>query len=307
MNVDVTDWQAHVEVWLLILGVIGLGFTVQRIIGPKVTPAGESPTTPAQKRWFWSAVVLLWLASDWPMHDVSEEQLYLVHMIQHMLFTLIIPAMFLLAVPEWLARLLVEENGHTRRIVTWLTKPLVAGLQFALLGAFTHWSGLVNYSLESGPFHYGVHTLMVASAFLFWVPVCGPLHELRMSAPGQMVYLFLASLTPAIPGAWLAIAEGVVYSGYDVPERLWGISVTTDQQVAGLIMKLAGTAYLWVIITILFFRWSATSGDLDPSPRRIRAEAEAARTSSATDEDTMTWDQVEEALERAGPAPTERT
>ena len=113
MNVDVVDWQAHVEVWLLILGVIGLGFAVQRIIGPKVTAPGESPTTPAQKRWFWSAVVLLWLASDWPIHDVSEEQLYLVHMVQHMLFTLIIPAMFLLAVPEWLARLLVEdERAH---------------------------------------------------------------------------------------------------------------------------------------------------------------------------------------------------
>ena len=30
------------------------------------------------------------------------------------------------------------------------------------------------------------------------------------------------------------VADGVVYSGYDVPERLWGISVTTDQQVAEL-------------------------------------------------------------------------
>ena len=306
MNVDVTDWQAHVEVWLLIVGVIALGLAAQRVIGPKVVPEGQSPTTPAQKRWFWSAVVLLWLASDWPVHDVSEEQLYLVHMVQHMLFTLIIPPMFLLAVPEWLARLLVEENGHTRRLVTWLTKPLVAGLQFALLGAFTHWSGLVNYSLESGPFHYGVHTLMVASAFLFWVPVCGPLYELRMSSPGQMVYLFIASLTPAIPGAWLAIAEGVVYSGYDVPERLWGISVTTDQQGAGLIMMLGGRFYLWVLITILFFRWPATRVDHDPRPRRLRAEPEAAPKAPAMDEDTMTWDQVEEALERAGPAPTER-
>ncbi len=305
MSVNVVEWQAHLEVWLLVLGVIGLGIAVQRVIGPKVTAAGVSPTTPAQQRWFWSAVILLWLASDWPIHDVSEEQLYLVHMIQHMLFTLVIPAMFLLAVPQWLARLLVEENGHTRRIVTWLTKPLVAGLQFAVLGAFTHWSGLVNYSIESGPFHYGVHTLLVASAFLFWVPVCGPLPELRMSGPGQMIYLFLASLTPAIPGAWLAIAEGVVYSGYDIPERLWGVTVTTDQQVAGLIMKLGGTFYLWSIITILFFRWTASSGDLDPSPRRIRAEAQAKQ--RAAGEPPMTWDQVEEALERAGPAPTERT
>ncbi len=272
MNVEVTSWQPHVEVWFLVLGIIALGFAVQRVIGPKVTPAGESPTTRSQRGWFWAAVVLIWLASDWPMHDVSEEQLYMVHMVQHMLFTLIIPPMFLLAVPEWLARLLVEEDGHTRRLVTWLTRPLVAGLQFAVLGLLIHWSGVVNYSLESGPFHYGLHTLIFGSALVFWVPVCGPLAELRMSGPGQMVYLFIASLAPAIPGAWLAIAEGVVYSGYDIPERLWGVSVTTDQQVAGLIMKLGGTFYIWGLITVLFFRWTASSGDLDPSPRHIRSE-----------------------------------
>ena len=43
---------------------------------------------------------------------------------------------------------------------------------------------------------------------------------------------------------------------YDIPDRLWGISVTSDQQAAGLLMKLVGGTYLWVLITIIFFRWA---------------------------------------------------
>ncbi|HET8621098.1 MAG TPA: hypothetical protein VFM27_19160, partial [Acidimicrobiales bacterium] len=45
--------------------------------------------------------------------------------------------------------------------------------------------------------------------------------------------------------------------------RLWGISVTSDQQAAGAIMKLVGGGFLWVIITIRFFQWAAKFSDTD--------------------------------------------
>ena len=47
-----------------------------------------------------------------------------------------------------------------------------------------------------------------------------------------------------------------MYKAYDIPQRLWDLSVTSDQQAAGLIMKLVGGIYLWTIITFLFFRWA---------------------------------------------------
>ena len=75
-----------------------------------------------------------------------------------------------------------------------------------------------------------------------WMPVCGPLPELRFALPAQMVYLFLQSIIPTVPAGWLTFAEGVVYQSYDVLPRVWGISVTDDQQMAGLIMKVGGGA-----------------------------------------------------------------
>jgi len=123
----------------------------------------------------------------------------------------------------------------------------------------------VNGASSNGLFHYGMHTALVLTAVLFWIPVCGPFPELRISPPAQMVYLFVASIVPTVPGAWLTFANGAVYSVYDIPDRLWGLSVTSDQQIAGLLMKLGAGSYLWLLITIVFFRWASDQErQLDP-------------------------------------------
>ena len=90
---------------------------------------------------------------------------------------------------------------------------------------------------------------MVTAALLMWMPVCGPLAELRISLPAQMVYLFLMSIVPTVPGAWLTFADGAGLQRLRHPDRLWGISVTTTSRPPALIMKLVGGTYLWVIIT----------------------------------------------------------
>lgn len=253
---DFWQWVPHPEVWLLVGSLVVLYAYAARSIGPKVVPAGTPPVSQAQWRWFGFGIVLLWLATDWPMHDIGERYLYLVHMVQHLLLTLVVPAVMLLATPTWLARLVVGE-GRVDRWVHRLARPVPAGLAFSALTLVTHAQFVVNTSADNGLFHYGVHTALVTSALLFWIPVCGPFPELRISAPAQMIYLFVASIVPTVPGAWLTFAEGAVYRTYDIPARLWGVSVTSDQQVAGLLMKLVGGTFLWVLIAIVFFRWAS--------------------------------------------------
>jgi putative membrane protein len=255
-NPDFWRWVPHPEVWALIAGLAALYVYAARVIGPKVVPAGTPAVTRAQVRWFGFGIVLLWLAADWPVHDIGERFLYLVHMQQHLVLTLVVPPVMLLATPEWLARLVVGD-GRVDRWVHRLARPVPACLIFSVLTLVTHAPFVVNTASESGLFHYGVHAAIVVSALLFWIPVCGPFPELRISAPGQMLYLFVASIVPTVPGAWLTFAEGAVYRSYDVQARLWGISVTSDQQVAGLEMKLIGGTYLWVLIAAIFFRWAA--------------------------------------------------
>jgi putative membrane protein len=287
-SVDYWRWVPHPEVWVLIGGLTALYVYAIRVIGPKAVPTGTPAATTSQKRWFAFGIILLWLAADWPVHDIGEEYLYFVHMIQHLVLTLVVPPVMLLATPEWLARLVVGQ-GRVERIVRRMARPVPAALVFNALVLLSHWQLIVNTASANGLFHYAAHTVLVTAAVLFWIPVCGPFPELRISAPAQMIYLFVTSIIPTVPGAWLTFADGAVYSVYDIPNRLWGVSVTSDQQVAGLLMKLVGGTYLWVIITVIFFRWAAR--EHEDGHRRAPEDA------------VLTWDQVAQELGEQ-PAPT---
>ncbi len=101
-------YEFHLEVWMLILVIIALGGYIAKILANKLDM--KSKITKRQKWSFVAGVFVLWLASDWPMHDISESYLYSVHMIQHLLIAFIVPPLFLIATPRWLANLVIGIN-----------------------------------------------------------------------------------------------------------------------------------------------------------------------------------------------------
>lgn len=293
LAVSAWDYEFHPEVWLLLAAIIGLGVYSVRSIGPLVVPVGEPVATVAQKRFFVAAVALLWLAADWPMHDIAEEHLYFVHMLQHLLISFMVPPLFLLAMPAWLARLIVADQGAPQRALRWFAKPLVAGVIFNALQVLTHWGAVVDLSVENGVFHYAIHLAVFVSALLMWFPVLGPLPEMQMSEPGKMLYLFLMSIIPTVPAGWLTFAEGIVYKSYDTGDPLWGISPRNDQQAAGAVMKVLGGFFLWTLIAIRFFRFTAAQRRDDEAARRARRRA------------SLTYADVEREFDAAGDPPVE--
>ena len=102
--------------------------------------------------------------------------------------------------------------------------------------------------------HYSLHFAVVIFSLLMWMPVVGPFPELQISPIGKCIYLFIQSLVPTIPAAWLTFADGAVYKTYDQPVRVWGLSVVFDQQLAGAIMKTGGGIFLWAVIIYIFFK-----------------------------------------------------
>ena len=251
--VDPWRYQLHLEVWLLIAFLVGSYIYVVRVLGPRAVPAGEPIITRRQLVCFITGILIMFLSTDWPMHDIAEEYLYSVHMFQHMSLTYFMPPLVVLATPEWFVRVLVG-NGRAYRALRFFTFPVRAGLLFNLGVVVSHIPGVVNASVSNGPLHYFVHVLLVLTSILMWMPVCGPLKEMQMAPMPKMIYLFLNSVVATIPAGWLTFAEGVVYKHYNIPTRVWGVSVSNDQQIAGAIMKLGGSIFLWTIIVAMFFR-----------------------------------------------------
>lgn len=255
----VSPWrfQAHPEVWLLVVFVLSAYIYAVRVIGPHMVQSGQV-TTRRQRTAFVAAILILWLGSDWPVHDLAEEYLYSVHMFQHMALSYLMPPLVLIAIPNWLYEV-VFGNGRARRVVSWLAKPVIAGVAFNLIVMVTHIPDVVDRSVSNAPMHYSLHMLLVITALLVWMPICGPDQKLHLQSGGKMIYLFAMSVVPTVPAAWLTFAEGAVYKHYDIPVRVWGLSVTNDQQIAGAIMKTGGSVFLWSIIIFIFFKRFAPS------------------------------------------------
>ena len=250
-------WHLHPDVWLLMLALVA-GYVVAVVRwGPRYAGPGEVPATQREKSFFFVGVLTLWIGSDWPIHDISENYLFSVHMVQHTIFSLIAPPLLILGVPKWMWRRVLSVKALSVPL-RFLTRPLIALLLFNAVVVLTHWPAIVNASLSAEPIHFAVHVFVFGSAAIMWLPVIGPVPGFqRLSEPGKMLYLFLQSVLPTVPASFLTFSDGVIYSFYEVAPRIWGMSAIVDQRIAGLIMKLGGGLLLWTVIAILFFRWNA--------------------------------------------------
>ncbi|MET0800053.1 MAG: cytochrome c oxidase assembly protein [Actinomycetota bacterium] len=246
-------WHAHPDVWLLFGSIVAA-----YLIATRRHLAATGEATPRRKTTlFIAGIGVLWLGADYPVHDLAEGYLYLMHMTQHLVFTLVAAPLLIAGMPVWMLRALLAPAA-ARRLFRFFTRPVIALILFNGVLLFTHWPQVVEASVGSEMVHFALHVLIVASALVMWWPVMSPLPELpSLSPPGQMIYLFLQSLAPTIPASFLTFGHSPLYPVYATFPRIWGISALTDQLIAGLIMKLAGGLVLWVVIAVIFFRWFA--------------------------------------------------
>ena len=271
-------WHPHLDVWALIGGFAVLyALSVRR---ERARRPGESVISRAQLRCFAGGLFVLWLASDWPVHDVAEGYLYSAHMVQHLLLTLVAALLLLAGTPAWMARNLLRLGGGLR-LVRSLSRPVFGLIQFNIVLVLSHWPVVVEATVRYHPLHFVAHAVLLTSAVLMWMPIASPLPEIpRIKPPAQMLYLFLQTIVPTVPASFLTFNDQPLYKIYATFPRLWDISALTDQQTAGLIMKIVGGLYLWLIIAIIFFRW------YESEERKNRREKDG----------VLLWDDVEDEL-----------
>jgi putative membrane protein len=254
-DVAFPHWVAHPDVWLLVAA-LAFGYVVAlRRLGPRLAPGGAPIATRFQIATFSAGILTLWLASDWPIHDVAEGYLFSVHMVQHTAYSVIAAPLLLMGTPTWLARWLLSPRWLLRT-VRYLARLIPATIIFNLVVIVTHTPVVVNASLHHALLHFGVHALIVVSSLLVWMPVLSPLPEVpRLQPLVRMLFIFLQSVVPTVPASFLTFGDHPLYKYYETVPRLWGLSALDDMRFAGLIMKILVGFSLWITITIIFFRW----------------------------------------------------
>ncbi|HLH23037.1 MAG TPA: cytochrome c oxidase assembly protein [Chloroflexota bacterium] len=271
-----TDFHIHWEIaaqlalieaaYLLAIGPLRHHFVYRDVVRPS-----------RGRAWLFSlGIFIIFLAEATPIHELSEEYLFSVHMTQHLMLVLGAVPLMLLGTPAWMVRPLYH-HPLAGPVLRWCTRPLIALVLFNVTLAAWHLPQLYDWTLWNHNAHILEHiTFMVTAVFMWW-PILSPLPELpRLTYPLQMLYLFVQSLVPGVLAALLTFSDRVIYPTYGAAPRISSLDALADQQLGGLIMKLVGTLMLWVLATVIFFIWAnrderdpgAEERALHPPPRR---------------------------------------
>jgi len=276
-------WEPRPDVWILVLS-LALGYVWA--IGRLRTRLPGPPPPPSRTmkiRWF-TGLVVLWLALDWPLDRLGDDFLFSAHMFQFVIVSMVAAPLLVTGSPAWLQ---VAVTQPFERMLRPLQRPIVALFGFQLVVVGTHLPWVVNIYATNTLVHFLMHVLWSVAGMLFWLPVLG--HEPMVKKPieplTKVVYLIAATVVPSVPASFLTWAERPVYDTYTQAPRVWNISAVNDLQLAGAIMKMGSGAILWFVISVVFIRWMSTASrsrsmptpptPTPPTPPRPTSAAEA--------------------------------
>ncbi len=232
---------------------------------------------------FLTGLAAILLALDSPIDSLAD-QLFWVHMVQHILLIAVAAPLLALARPwnrMWrgfplgLRRALAGEFlGAPRWAPLRRGAAIAAGagaswLIFNLNFCAWHLPFLYDAALRSPPVHALEHLMFFATALLFWTRVVySPPWRSRLSELGKLAYLGSTMVVGWVLAIVLALAGSPIYSAYaEQAGRPGHISAFTDQQFAAGVMWVPGSISYTVAIIVIAYRW------LEPTDSRRRARA----------------------------------
>lgn len=235
----------------------------------------------ARERWreacFALGLVTILLALESPL-DLYADQLFWVHMFQHVLLLTVAPPLILLGRPwprMWLGLSLQTRTTLGRGLARarWaaglraLARPWPAWILFNVTLIGWHIPGAYDETLRSAAVHDLEHAMFFFTGLLFWAHVVdpGPLRA-RLTWPSRLAYLVGAMVVGWLLAITLVLVPHPIYAPYaDLAHRPGGISALTDQQLAAGVMWVVGSLTYCVTLFVGVYRW------LDPERTTRRA------------------------------------
>jgi cytochrome c oxidase assembly factor CtaG len=194
--------------------------------------------------------------------------LFSVHVVQHMILTMVTPLFLALGAPVTLAlrtlpgrprtALLALLHSRLARVLTFA--PLALAL-FIVTPFVLYYSPLYEVTLRSALWHAFLHLHFVVTGSLLMWPLVGvdPVPG-RLAYPFRMLVMFLMLPFHAILGISIMSATRLIAEDWYLAfQRAWPPSPLEDQYLAGAIMWGSGDITAVLMLAALFVQWFASS------------------------------------------------
>jgi cytochrome c oxidase assembly factor CtaG len=209
---------------------------------------------------------------------------FAVHMVQHMLLTVVAAPLLMLGapirpllrgLPGWVRAAVVRPLARAHAIRTFmhlLRQPLVAAALY--VGGLYAWHlpTLYDAALLDARIHVIEHAWFFLSALVFWSVVIDPApFRATLGYGARLPYLLvLGAAQNTVLGGILSFSSRLLYPAYGISDAtVFEMDRLTDQRLGGAIMWVVGDFVFLAAASVAFFLWLAEEEEMQKRRERI--------------------------------------
>jgi cytochrome c oxidase assembly factor CtaG len=214
----------------------------------------SSETGPWRLFAFTGAIVTLIVALISPI-DALAEQVFAMHMVQHVLLLDVFPILLMLSLTKVLLRPATRRLTTLERAVGPLAHPAFAVVLYVAMMWVWHVPALYDAALRHSAVHVFEHVCFISAGVLYWWHLLSPIRSRLRGGPfAPVVYMLVTKLFVGLLGIGITFAPDALYDFYEHGPRVWGLSAKDDQSVAGAIMAVEQSVVMGIALAYLFVR-----------------------------------------------------
>ncbi|HEY8824827.1 MAG TPA: cytochrome c oxidase assembly protein [Candidatus Limnocylindria bacterium] len=215
--------------------------------------------------------------------DTYASVSFAVHMVQHMLLTVVAAPLLMLGapirpllrgLPAWVRAAIVRPLARihaVRTFVHFVRHPLIAAALY--VGGLYAWHlpNLYDAALLDARVHLIEHAWFFLSALVFWSVVIDPEpFRATLGYGARLPYLLvLGAAQNTVLGGILSFSSRLLYTAYEGAGTIFGMDRVTDQRVGGAIMWVVGDFVFLAAASVAFFLWLAEEEEMQKRRERI--------------------------------------
>ena len=250
------SWTLDPGPILLVLSLVALYVPRWRRVrahdGPRAAPVSRLLA--------WLGGCLVILAALISPIDVLGEQLFTMHMVQHVLLLDVAPILLILGLTKVLMRPVTRHLQPLERRAGLLAHPAMAVVVYVAVMYVWHIPAMYDAALEHATVHVLEHLCFFSAGFFYWYFLLSPVRT-RLDKRGMypVVYMLSTKIAVGLLGIALTFAPAAIYAFYKDQPEIWGLSPGADQAAAGAVMALEQSIIMGIALAWLFVRALAES------------------------------------------------
>ena len=189
--------------------------------------------------------------------DRLSEQLFTMHMVQHLLLLDIAAILLILGLTRKILRPVTRRMLPVERSAGPLATPAFAITLYVMTMWVWHIPALYDLALENTAVHVAEHFSFAIAGGLYWWHIFSPIRPRhRLIGLGAAGYMVSTKVLVGLLGVFLTFSPDSFYAFYERQPRFWGLSPGEDQAVGGAVMALEqmivmGAAFAWLFVRML--------------------------------------------------------